>query len=80
MKTPDYYSDAFDLAQALAGQGYPEWGAKLRESVETGFTATEILMALRWTVNNILSSKIAIDAPTRKRLEVFLNDLAKTLS
>ena len=44
----DYYREAADIADLLEAKGLAEDSSALRLAMESGATATEILMALRW--------------------------------
>lgn len=49
----DAYSGAADLARDLDARGYKTHAASVRDIVAAGSTATEILMGLRWTLEQI---------------------------
>ena len=54
----DYYAEARKLAQLLKDEGLNERGEKVLSSLEEGFTATEILMVIRWNLNELLSTEL----------------------
>lgn len=49
----DYYSEARGLARQLEGAGIQGAPEALLQAIESGSTATEILMKLRWTLAGI---------------------------
>ena len=46
----DYYKEARSLSEALKLEGEKKWAQLLIEKIEAGSTATEILMGLRWAL------------------------------
>lgn len=54
----DYYAEARYLADTLKKEGFSDWAIKVLSAMEEGVTATEILMILRWNLENFLSSQL----------------------
>jgi hypothetical protein len=54
MKRFDHYAATRDLISHLESDGYAADAAKLRSSMEDGATGTEILMALRFHLSEIV--------------------------
>ena len=50
----DHYKEAEHLASLLVQDGAKEYSALLLNAMNEGCTGSEICMALRWHVNNIL--------------------------
>jgi hypothetical protein len=50
----NYYDEAFGIADALAAEGLVTESKAIRDAVDSGSTATEILMRLRWQMQQIL--------------------------
>ena len=61
----DLYNDAFELAEQARDAGHPDWAGRLEDTIESGSTATEILMGLRWVVGEILSAITDLPPETR---------------
>jgi hypothetical protein len=78
--TVDYYTEAESIARAVASQGHAEEARLLRDSVECGSTATEILMALRFRLAALDASGIIHDALTVERIRRILAALDNELS
>jgi hypothetical protein len=53
----DYYAEAEAVCEELEGVGRSELADELRGALEAGFTATEILMALRSKIEEVLSAE-----------------------
>ncbi len=53
----DYYAEAEAVCQELESAGRADLAADLRAAVEAGSTATEILMALRWKLEESLAAE-----------------------
>jgi len=79
MSGRDYYEEARKLADNLAAEGFEDWAARIRGAIERGFTATEILMALRWEAKELRSSDLPLASETLQRLESLLNGLEEAL-
>lgn len=52
----DLYNDGFELAEQLRALTYVDWAERVEDAIESGSTATEILMALRWHAGEILAA------------------------
>ena len=53
----DYYAEAKYLAETLKEEGFGDWALRILSAMEEGVTATEILMMLRWNLENFLKSQ-----------------------
>jgi hypothetical protein len=58
--TRDYYGESRALGADLWEAGYKEWADKLDTAIQSGSTATEILMAIRWTLAQLTSSHLGL--------------------
>ncbi|MDE0887789.1 MAG: hypothetical protein OSB70_19925 [Myxococcota bacterium] len=54
----DYYAEAEAVCEELEGLGRSDVADDLRAAIEGGSTATEILMALRWSLEQSISAEI----------------------
>ena len=63
----DYYTEARLIADAIGDQGHAEMATTLRDAVEYGSTATEILMALRYRLTELVASGVLVDPLTIAR-------------
>ena len=54
----DYYAEARHLADLLKNEKLNDWAFKILGAIEEGFSATEILMILRWNLEILLSTKV----------------------
>ena len=75
----DHYSVAKDIARRLAEAGHPDWKERLEDAMAAGATGTEICMALRWNLRNLLRSKIKIDTETRAQVNELISKLNSAL-
>ena len=78
--TIDYYTEAELIAQTIASQGHVQEARLLRDSVECGSTANEILMALRFRLAALDASGIMRDALTVERVRRLVAALDNELS
>ena len=73
----DYYAEAREIAKRLASDGLTSEAQVLVDAIDTGSTATEILMALRWHLKRIDESNPVTSPQTRHRirdLQVAISD------
>lgn len=76
----DYYNDAEEVAERLRAQGDAVWGDKLTRAIEEGFTSTEILMALRYHLDDLLRNGPVLDADTESLAVSLRSDIDAALS
>ena len=62
----DLYNGGFELAEQLRALTYIDWAERLEDAIESGATATEMLMGLRWHAGEVLAA--LPDLPTRCRV------------
>lgn len=55
----NYDADARALAEELRRAGYPSWADQLTNVIASGSTGTEIMMGLRWTLDQLRNSEPA---------------------
>lgn len=72
----DYYTEAREIALCLERDGMNAEAKSLVEAIECGATGTEILMALRWSLDLIEASNPSTSLQTRRRIR----DLSKAIS
>jgi hypothetical protein len=63
----DYYADTRDLAAKLTARGLGDWSRRLTDAVAAGATGTEIVMALRWTLAQMLETKVVLPDDLRRQ-------------
>ncbi|MDR3324342.1 MAG: hypothetical protein LBS89_09095 [Zoogloeaceae bacterium] len=54
-KYPDYYAEAEELAALLEQEGLPDDAKNIRDAIKFRFTATEILMGIKWHLHRFVS-------------------------
>lgn len=74
----DYYAVARDLIQGLVAEGYPTHASKLQDAIDNGSTGTEILMALRFNLNEI-SKKVSLSPKLLALISTLLVELNSVL-
>lgn len=75
----DYYAAARDLITRLDSDGHGEYASKLRSAIEDGATGTEIFMALRFHLSEILR-KIPLRDEVQIRASRLLSELNDALA
>ncbi|MCP4546600.1 MAG: hypothetical protein GY835_09070 [bacterium] len=76
----DYYEEAHQLSRLLADEGLEDWARRIEEAIAGGFTASEILMALRWQSQQLQGARPSLSREVRHRLRTFLAGLEQALS
>ncbi len=79
MNIEDIYEEVRELILMLGSQGFLEWSEKLKESLEFGFTASEILMGLRFNLEKLINSK-DVDGEILKRSRQLHSEIEKALT
>ena len=79
MAARNYYQEARRLAWLLNEDGLPHWATTFEEAINGGFTATEILMALRWHAQQFQKAPLHLSAETSRQLERLLAGLDEVL-
>ena len=80
MPARDYYQEAHQLASRLAEEGYGDWSKRLEDAIKDGFTATEILMGLRWQAKELQRAELPLTAEATQQVANFLAGLEEILS
>ena len=75
----DYYTEARLIADAIGNQGHTFMATALRDSVEYGSTATEILMAVRYQLTELVASGVIADPLTIARSQRLIAALDEEL-
>lgn len=55
--TRDYYADSRALGSDLWEAGYKVWADKIDAVIDGGSTSSEILMGLRWTMDQLVAEE-----------------------
>lgn len=76
----DYYADARALAELLRGEGFDDWAVRLNAAITASFSATEILMALRWQAQQLGAAGLPLSGATQSQLESLLAELDRALA
>lgn len=77
--TRDYYGESRALGADLWEAGYKEWADKLDAVVQSGSTATEILMGIRWTLVQLISSHPNLPEELSARVADLEREISATL-
>jgi hypothetical protein len=60
--------------------GLEEESRRIIEAIEGGSTGGEILMALRWNIEEIIKANSEIEVELRKRMEKIIKGISITMS
>lgn len=78
MTNYDHYTAARDVISRLKAEGHAADASKLQAAIEEGATGTEILMALRFHLSEIIRNVILQNESKKKALEL-LSELNNAL-
>jgi hypothetical protein len=76
---PDWYAEARDMARSLDQENLKNEAQSLRDAIDNGSTATEILMALRRQLKRIDQANLSISLEMRGRIRHLVAELALVL-
>lgn len=79
MSSTDYYLTARKIATELSQTGYSDWGARIINAIEAGSTATEILMGVRWHLDQFRELKFPISPVLESKISSLLVELDNLL-
>lgn len=75
----DHYSVGNDLVKLLREEGYENWSQRIEDAISGGFTATEILMSLRFELFELRSEKIELSNTSQSLLDQLLAEIESAL-
>jgi hypothetical protein len=76
----DYYEEARQIITALKSEGLLAEADAVREVMEAGVTATEILMGVRWQLKQIDGANKTANVVTKRKIRDLVEELNKVLS
>lgn len=74
----DHYQETEELISMLENAGLTHYGESLQRVMEEGATGTEIFMALRWHIGQLLAEP-PMDDVIKAKAKRLLNELDKAL-
>jgi hypothetical protein len=75
----DYISEIKLICSQLAIEGFPSESERLAEALSSSFTGTEVVMAIKWTLQEILKEDTNIVPDIRGRMISLVDELASFL-
>ncbi len=76
----DFYAEAEQIADGLASEGLVGEADGLRSVIASGATATEILMGVRWHLQNIDRANKTTNLDIKRKVRDLIAELNKVLS
>jgi hypothetical protein len=70
-QTYDHYAACHELAACLLGESLPVWHEKLENAIADGATSTEILMAIRFVLRDLLGQSPTMTVGSGQELSQF---------
>lgn len=78
MSNYDIVKEAQHCAQQLQEAGIPEWSRRILDAIEAGATGGEIVMALRWNLQELEKSSVALPAQIKQSVRQIIQEINKT--
>ncbi len=72
MNAYDSHAAAHRIAAKLKDEGWPDWGMKIMDAMKYSATGTEILMKLRWTIQQFLKEAATCQPETLHMMQELL--------
>ncbi len=80
MSSFDYIAEARAIRDALVGDDLSDWRTRIRGAIDTGSTGSEILMAVRWNLVELLKAEPKLPADVTARIKDYILAANKLLS
>jgi hypothetical protein len=68
----DYIAEAYAIRDALTDEYLARWRSRITDAIEAGATGTEILMALRWNLGQLLEAQPELPSVVAMRIRRFI--------
>jgi hypothetical protein len=72
MSSFDYIAEARPIRDALVGGDLSDWRTRIRGAIDTGSTGSEILMAVRWNLVELLKAEPKLPADVTGRNKEYI--------
>lgn len=79
MKKYDYYEKVHEISAVLAKENLPDWSEKIETAIISGSTGTEILMAVKWHLEQLKKSKVCLSPKTKLLIVELIKRIRKAL-
>jgi ABC-type enterochelin transport system ATPase subunit len=80
METYDFYSKAREIARKLEKENLTDQASKVVDAISAGSTATEILMILRWELDQVLLNSPLLSGDIRNEIFDFICKVDEVLN
>ncbi|GLI34120.1 hypothetical protein [Desulforhabdus amnigena] len=80
METYDFYSKAREIARKLEKENLTDQASKVVDAISAGSTATEILMILRWELDQVLLNSPLLSGEIRNEIFDFICKVDEVLN
>ena len=74
------YADAQALGADRADAGYDNWECRISDAIAAGATSGEILMALRWSLSQLIERVPRLEAALRLRAAELVEEIDRAFS
>ena len=80
MSAFNHYEKTRSLAGSLLSEGHYEWAQRVTSAIEEGFTATEILMAIRWNLEELRAARVDLSPKVHAAVNELLREIDGVLN
>ncbi len=71
----DYYEEANKISKLMKNEGFNSWAQKVIDSIEAGFTATEILIELKWNFSQFLKKESTYSNELKNKVKNIIKEI-----
>ena len=80
MQSYDYYGTAATVCELLRRNSHSDWAQRIEDIIAGGSTGTEILMGVRWQLQEYMRENPGQSGELKAKICELLDELDKTLS
>ncbi|MBD3341160.1 MAG: hypothetical protein GF353_18790 [Candidatus Lokiarchaeota archaeon] len=71
----DYYEEANKISKLMKNEGFNSWAQKVIDSIKAGFTATEILIELKWNFSQFLKKESTYSNELKNKVKNIIKEI-----
>lgn len=75
---PDFYKNIREFTGQLETAGFSAWASKLTDAIDAGSTGSEILMAVRWNLQELLRNEVDLPSALKLQAEGFIQEITSS--
>ena len=72
MSSFNYLTEACAIRDAWVGDNLSDWRTRISDAIDTGSTGSEVLMAVRWNLAELLKAEPSVTTDVSGRIKNYL--------